>query len=149
MTEEAMWLAFIKDNPALKDSKYDAWSFGGNDTMANELAELVINNVKTGTTSVYEMYKMYDSPLPPVGGLNIILDAQENAICITETTKVYMCPFNKVSVNHALREGEGDYSLEHWRKVHKQFFTEELAKYEKAFDEEMLVVCEEFKVVYK
>lgn len=147
MTEEAMWLAFIKENPELKDSKYDAWSFGGNDTMANERAELVINNVKTGTTSAYEMYKMYDSPLPPVGGLNIILDAQENAICMTETTKVYMCPFNKVSVNHALREG--DYSLEHWRKVHKKFFTEELAKYEKDFDEEMLVVCEEFKVIYK
>ena len=149
MRSKEMWLEFIKNNPTFKNRKYDAWCFGGGDVIANELAELVLDGIKTATASAYELYEMDNSPLPPVGGLNIILDAQENAICITETTKVYVCSFNKISADHAFKEGEGNRSLEYWREVHKEFFTNALSEYNQSFDEDMLVVCEEFKVIYK
>jgi len=148
MNEKEMWDLYIKSND-VKSKAYDAWSFGGGPSMANELATLVVNGIKTATTSAYQLYELENSPLPPIGGLNIILDAHNNAVCITETTKVYTCPFLEVSEEHAFKEGEGDKSLKYWRKVHKDFFSRELKAYNLDFDEKMLVVCEEFKVIFK
>lgn len=66
-----MWLSFIKEHPKFKGKQYDAWCFG---VSANELVELVLNKIKTATALAHELYKLDNSPLPPVGGLNIILD---------------------------------------------------------------------------
>lgn len=143
-----MWNLYIKSNK-VKNKTYEAWSFGADPLMATELAKLVVEGIKTATASAYPLYQLEKEPLPPVGGLNIILDGDNNAVCITETTKVYTCPFIEVSDNHAFKEGEGDRSLSYWRKVHEDFFSKELKEYGLEFDEEMLVVCEEFKVVFK
>ncbi|NMM63636.1 ASCH domain-containing protein [Clostridium sp. P21] len=148
MTEKEMWNIYTKNN-YVKNKTYDAWCFGGNASKANKLAKLVVNGMKTATTSAYQLYEIDNSPLPPIGGLNVILDSDNNAVCITETTKVYTCPFNQVSESHAFKEGEGDLSLTYWRKVHIDFFSKELNVYNLDFDENMIVVCEEFKVVWK
>ena len=86
--------------------------------------------------------------LPETGAYSIILDSDDQAVCITRTTKVYVTPFSQVTADHAFKEGEGDRSLEYWRKVHKKFFTEDLKEAGLSFDEEMKLVCEEFEVVY-
>ena len=148
MNEKEMWNLYI-NNSSVENKSYDAWSFGGGPSMANELATLVLNGVKIATASAYQLYELENSPLPPIGGLNIILDSDNNAICITETTKVYTCPFLEVSEEHAFKEGEGDKSLSYWRKVHRDFFSREFRAYGLNFDERMLVVCEEFKVIFK
>lgn len=148
MTEKEMWNLYTKNNH-VKNKTYDAWCFGGDTLIANELAKLVVNGVKTATASAYQLYKLDNSPLPPLGGLNIILDSDKNAVCITETTKVYTCPFGEVAESHAFKEGEGDCSLSYWRKVHKDFFSKELKLYDLDFDENMMIVCEEFEIVWK
>lgn len=149
MTENEMWSVFTDENPTFKNKRYDAWCFGGGIVSANELAKLVYDKTKTATTSAFELYEIENSPLPQIGGLNIILDTNDNAICITETTKVYVCRYNEVSEEHAFMEGEGDRSLEYWKRVHKDFFTIAMNEIDKLFDEEMLVVCEEFKVIHR
>jgi uncharacterized protein YhfF len=148
MTEKEMWNLYTKNNH-VKNKTYDAWCFGGNASIANELAKLVVNRIKTATASAYQLYEIENSPLPPIGGLNIILDSDNNAVCITETTKVYTCPFGEVSESHAFKEGEGDFSLAYWRKVHKDFFSKELKVHDLDFDENIIIVCEEFEVVWK
>jgi len=148
MTKKEMWNLYTKNNH-VKNKTYDAWCFGGNASIANELAKLVVNRIKTATASAYQLYEIENSPLPPIGGLNIILDSDNNAVCITETTKVYTCPFGEVSESHAFKEGEGDFSLAYWRKVHKDFFSKELKVHDLDFDENMIIVCEEFEVVYQ
>ena len=77
------------------------------------------------------------------------MDGNGNAVCIIKISKVYVTPFNKVSKDHAFKEGEGDRTLDYWRKVHIDFFSKEYANNNRVFDEEALVVCEEFEVVYK
>ena len=148
MNEKDMWDLYIKNNDVINET-YDAWSFGGEASMVDELAKLVVNGIKTATTSAYQLYELENSPLPPICGLNIILDADNNAVCITETTKVYTCLFSEVSEEHAFKEGEGDKSILYWRKVHKEFFSRELKAYNINFDDEMVVLCEEFKVVFR
>ena len=55
----------------------------------------------------------------------------------------------KFDIRLANIEGEGDKSLRYWREVHKNFFKRELEALNMEFIEDMLVVFEEFEVVYK
>ena len=139
MTAEEMW------NQSGLTGEYDAWSFGDD---ADKLAQLVKDGIKTATCSAYCFYEMEEEDLPEAGAYNIILDSDDQAVCIIRTTKIYITSFNEVTADHAFKEGEGDRSLEYWRDVHKSFFTEELKEVNLQFDEEMKLVCEEFEVVY-
>ena len=55
---------------------------------------------------------------------------------------------NEVPEEFAIAEGEGDRTYRHWWQVHKAFFTQELKRIEREFTEDMLVVCERFKVIH-
>ncbi len=125
---------------------YEAWSFG---EAPDKLADLVLRGIKTATCSAYDLYLIDHEPLPKTGDYSVILDSNEEAVCIIKSIKVYVTEFNRVSEDHAFKEGEGDRSLEHWRRVHENFLTNELASVNKSFDENTKVVCEEFEVVYK
>ena len=125
---------------------YEAWSFG---VAPDKLAELVVQGVKTATCSAYDLYEINHEPIPQPGDYSIILDSNEKAVCIIKTLKAYVTKFNAVSEEHAFKEGEGDRSLEYWRRVHVSFLTSELSSAHKVFDENTKVLCEEFEVVYK
>ena len=125
---------------------YEAWSFG---EAPDKLANLVLQGIKTATCSAYDLYLIDNEPLPQTGDFNVILDSNDEAVCIIKTLKVYITEFNQVSEEHAFKEGEGDRSLSYWRKVHVSFLADELASVNKTFDENTKVVCEEFEVVYK
>lgn len=150
MSAENMWDAFLSapNDSAVKCESYSAWPFGANETQAKELAELVKAEDKTATSSLYLLYEMDDEPLPEVGEYNIITDWNGAAEVITKTTRVNIIPFNQVDETFARKEGEGDKSLDDWRKTHVEFFDNELVAMDKTFQEDMYVVCEEFQVVY-
>ena len=87
--------------------------------------------------------------MPKKDEYSVILDSNDEAVCIIKTIKVYLERFSSISSEYALKEGEGDKSIEYWKKVHKDFFTKELEEAGLEFDEDMIVVCEEFELVYK
>ena len=115
--------------------------------MASELGELVRVGVKTATTSALWAYEP-DESLPQVGELSVVLDGDEKPLCIIETTEVRTVTFIEVDASFAFDEGEGDRSLEYWRRAHERFFTRTLPEMGKTFSETMPVVCERFKKVY-
>ena len=86
--------------------------------------------------------------LPEAGQFNVITDWSGKAQCITRTKKITILPFREVGEDLAFIEGEGDKSLDYWRKAHISFFTRELEKLNMEFSEDMLVVFEEFEVFY-
>ena len=140
MTSEELW----KRSGLI--GKYEAWSFG---EVPDKLADLVLQGIKTATCSAYDLYLINNEPLPQTGDYSVILNSNEEAVCIIKTLKVYVTEFNQVSEEHAFKEGEGDRSLDYWRKVHESFLTNELASVNRLFNENTKVVCEEFEVVYK
>ena len=144
MTPQEMWNAYKKINPSIGD-EIDAWAFG---VEADFLADLVLKGEKTATASAYDLYALEDEPLPQEGTFDIILDSQNQAICIVEITKVSVQPFHQVSADHAYKEGEGDKSLAYWRQVHEEFFTEWLEEAGLTFTPDSKVVLEEFRKVY-
>ena len=145
MTGIELWNLFAKENNIDKNN-CEAWAFG---VEADVLANLVVTGEKTATASAYPLYGVEDEPLPSAGEYSVILDSKDNAVCVIQTTKVYVIPFNEVTEEQAFKEGEGDKSLEYWRKVHKKFFTECMEEAGLKFSSDMKVVCEEFVVVYK
>ncbi|MBP5256604.1 MAG: ASCH domain-containing protein [Clostridia bacterium] len=140
MTAEELW------RRSGLSGEYEAWAFG---EAPDELAGLVVQGIKTATCSAYELYLIDKEPLPQSGNYSVILNSNEDAVCIVKTLKVYVTEFIRVSEEHAFKEGEGDRSLDYWRRVHERFLTDELASVNKSFDENTKVVCEEFEVIYK
>ena len=145
MTGKELWDLFTKENN-IDENNYEAWAFG---VEADVLANLVVTGEKTATASAYPLYEVEEEPLPAAGEYSIILDSKDNAVCVIQTTKVYVIPFNEVTEEQAFKEGEGDKSLGYWREVHEKFFTECMGEAGLKFTYDMKVVCEEFVVVYK
>ncbi len=128
-----------------KPKNVSAWQFGGT---PDYLAQLVIDGIKTATCSAYDLYQLEGAPLPQVGEYSIVLNGKEEPACIIQTTEVQIIPFNEVSEQFAFDEGEGDRSYTYWKDVHVDFFTDELNGTGNEFCEDMLVVCERFKLVH-
>lgn len=145
MTEQEIWQAFVESNPDAGRSSYTAWQFGDD---PDQLARLVLEGLKTATAGIEVLYELEQEPLPAVGDYSIILDSRERPVCVIRTTRVYVVPFDQVSPAHAWKEGEGDRSLDYWRRVHRDFFTGELEEAGLAFRGDLPVVCEEFEVVF-
>ncbi|MBQ9827955.1 MAG: ASCH domain-containing protein [Lachnospiraceae bacterium] len=145
MTDKELWDKYAAEND-VRDAEYEAWAFGGDPDL---LAELVKDGIKTATASAYPLYEIEGEPLPEAGEYSVIRDSGDEAVCIIRTKRVYVAPFKEVSAEHAYKEGEGDRSLEYWRKVHEEFFAECMEEAGLAFTPDMDVVCEEFEVVYK
>ena len=139
MTAQEMW------NASGIQAEYEAWPFGDD---PDTLAELVRTGVKTATASAYPFYELEGEDLPKAGEYSVILNTKDEAVCIIRTTKVYVTPYREVTAEQAWKEGEGDRSLDYWRRVHEAFFRKELEAVGLIFTEDMGVVCEEFEVVY-
>lgn len=144
MTHQEMWAACKAVNPNAGED-YMAWAYGDD---PDTLAELTRTGMKTATASSGPLYALEGEPLPEAGEYSVVLNSRDEAVCVTHTTRVYTMPFCEVTADHAYKEGEGDRSLEYWRRVHENFFRAELAEAGLEFSPEMPVVCEEFEVVY-
>ena len=139
MTAEELW------NESGLTGDYEAWAFGG---APDKLARLVMSGVKTATCSSRTLMHLEGEPMPKPGDHSVILDSAGAAVCIIRTTRVYVEIFDRVTEDHAFKEGEGDRSLGYWREIHREFFTEELGAVGLPFDEGSELVCEEFELAY-
>ena len=137
MTDKELWLE------SGLDGEFDSFSF-----YDDFLLDLVMNKTKMGTSSLYDMYQYLNEELPKENSYSVILDSSDNAKCIIKNKSVNILPFNKVDDRLAYLEGEGDKSLEYWKNTHREFFANELKEINKEFNEDMLIVFEEFELVY-
>lgn len=155
MSEETVknyWQNFLStlpaDSPYLSKS-YLAEGWGDSPKMADELGALIAQGIKTGTCSALWGWEAEGNPIPEKGIITIVLDGKGEPLCIVETTEVFIRDYNEVDADFARAEGEGDLSLEYWREAHRNFFSRTLPKIEKEFSEEMPLVCERFRMIYK
>lgn len=112
--------------------------FGDSPELIDKISNLIVAGIKTATCSSYNP----DSKPVEVGHRVVVLNSVNQPVCVIETIKVDVIPFNKVSDDFARKEGEGDLSLKFWRKEHKRFFRKQ-----GIFSEDMLLLCEEIKVI--
>jgi uncharacterized protein YhfF len=150
--KESIWQAYIsslrEDHPHRYQALPAAWGFGNTPEMADELGSLVQSGVKTATCSLLSEYELDAEPLPQVGDLSIILDGDENPLCIIETVEMEVKPMSEVDEQFAYDEGEGDRSLAYWREAHWRYFSKICVQKKLTPVENMPLVCERFRVVY-
>jgi uncharacterized protein YhfF len=145
---EAMWQAFCAGTDVHADTPYQSWYFGNSAEMAVELAELVLAGKKCATASSTAMNQLEPEKAPVERGYSVVTDFDGHPIGVIQTTEIRHLPFNQVDEEFASDEGDGDQSLEYWRDVHWCYFTNEASKHGFQFDENSIVCCERFELLF-
>lgn len=118
-----------------------AWAFGDTPEMAEELLELVLQGVKTATSSALEDYGE-DEAIAEAGAVEVVLDGAGVPRAAIRIVSVEIRRFDEVDAEFAAAEGEGDRSLAYWRTAHEEFFS----RYG-LFRPDMPIVCERFELI--
>ena len=126
----------MKQLPIIKNEQIEVWSF-----YASTLFDLVKSGVKTATCYLSSGEDFVDkfSTLKSNTGEELNL----------ETVAAFELLFYEVTEEMARLEGEGDLSLEYWRKAHFDFFNKELKQCGKSFTYDTKIIFVIFKVVQK
>ena len=143
------WTGFCKSHSVDPDEPYQVWYFGNSAAMADELTELVLAGRKVATASLLRTNEIDPSDAPIVGGYRVVTDFRGEPKCVLKTTEIEHVPFCDVTPEFAAAEGEGDLSLDYWRTVHRDYFEREAKQYGFDFDDESIVCCERFRLLYK
>lgn len=122
--------------------------FSDNEKDANECAKLAKRGIKRATSHSLLALQYRKEPLPKVGDFTVVTNWNGKAQCIVQTTGVKFKPFFSIDLEYAELEGEGDKSLEHWKKTHWEYYERELKPFNRVPSDSMIVVCEEFEKVF-
>ena len=144
MSAEELWNLFKQEVDVGDCDEFLARSFPDADHAAN----LILQGEKTAASLAHPLFQEKKDALPHIGGYSVVLDANGGAVCIIQTTKVYVSRFNQINEEHARMEGDSDKSLKAWTKKHRDLFSSQLQEVGLTFSDDMRVLCEEFKVVY-
>ena len=127
---------------------FDVFAFGDSPEMADDLLALVLSGQKRATATRLKVYELEGFGPPCPGDLSLILDGHNKPACVIETTKAPHVPFEDVDAEFAYIEGEGDRSLEYWRRVHLAYYARECVAEGSELDARELIVCEQFKCIW-
>jgi len=128
---------------------FEAFHFDDNEPSANDLANLVLSGTKRATAGLVWSFENASMPLPKVGDLSVVTSWAGTPMCVIETQRVDIVPFEEVSADFAATEGEGDGSLQYWQQAHRSYFGRECQRIGREPNARMPVVCEHFAVIYR
>ncbi|MGD8233535.1 ASCH domain-containing protein [Vibrio sp. TRT 1302] len=143
---------YLNSLPAERAAQHTSFSsdyYCNDEYNANLCADLILRGEKRASCSMEYWYRHEGEPMPQVGHLQVVTDWQGNPVCIVEISSVSTSRYCDVSAEFAAEEGEGDKSLQWWREAHWNFFSKECAELGIEPTQEMMLVLERFKVVYK
>lgn len=142
------WKTFLlKQNLPLDTPVYDVFYFGNTKSVANLCAQLVLDQKKKATSSLYKAYELENQPLPEVGNYSIVVDFDYHPVCIIQTTAISILAFDNMTFEICKREGEDD-NLQSWVDHHHEFFTQDALDYGFTFTPDMDVLFEDFHLIY-
>jgi uncharacterized protein YhfF len=117
------------------------WCFVDNKEMADALFDLVVRGEKTATSY------LFDNSINENNGFSILTNWEKTQRAILLTTNKYVTEFDKVTLEHAFKEGEKDKSLKTWKEIHKDFFEKQSSLKNQKFNNNSKIICEEFILV--
>jgi len=121
--------------------------YGDSPALSEELLALIRQGRKRAGTSLLWAMEADGEQLPRVGDIEIVLDHQNRPALITRIASVEVVQYSEVTPEYASIEGEGDGSLEYWRRGHWAFFGRECARIAREPSKSMPVVCSVFEVL--
>ena len=144
------WQLFVRSQQEDPTPRFmEAFHFDDNEPSANELARLVLAGTKRATASLVWSYEKAPVPLPKAGDLSVVTDWAKTPLCVIQTQRVDIVPYDDVPEEFAATEGEGDGSLTYWRRAHWAYFGRECQRIGRIPEPGMPVVCERFEVIFR
>ena len=144
----AFWNRFLESKNLPKDTTYaTSFYFGAGEEMAKELLDLVLQGKKRATTSALPSFEAEGEKVPEVGDYIILTEFDGTPRCVAQDVAVLIKPFCEMTFDIVKREGE-DECLETWQENHRKFFGMDAEALGYTFNENTLVVFEDFEVVY-
>ncbi len=110
--------------------------------LRRKLVEAVLRGAKTATAGLRADFAPHTSePLPQAGDRCVLLDFDDQAVALVETTELRVLRAADVDLAFAIDEGEGFETVADWRRAHEAFWKEQ------EIGDDTLIVAERFKVV--
>jgi uncharacterized protein YhfF len=122
--------------------------YGDSPELSRQLLALIRSGQKRAGTGLLWWHEHEGEPFAQAGDIEIVLTHDHQPSIVTRVTRVEVLPYREVGAEYAAIEGEGDGSLDFWRKAHWHYFSRVCASIGEVPTEEMLVVCSVFEVLH-
>lgn len=143
------WKEFQKRNSEYENIlQPQSFYFGDKKKVADECAELVVKGVKKATSPSVWWFEKNNEKLPKTGDLTIVTNWEGEPKAIIKTIRVEIVKFKNITPEYASVEGEGDKNLEYWKRVHWEYYSNEMKKFGESPTEDMEIVCEYFEKIW-
>ncbi|HET9089075.1 MAG TPA: ASCH domain-containing protein [Acidimicrobiales bacterium] len=121
-------------------------------SLRDRLIRAILDGRKVATTSLALEYEIGHETMPCIGQRSVVLDSDNQPVCVIETVEVTIVPLGEVDLGHVVDEGEGHATVSDWRKGHENFWRSRemvasLGGVAPILDDSTLVVLERFRVV--
>ncbi len=142
------FLDTLNPNVRTTYTSFSSEHFCGDKKNANICSDLIKRGIKTAGCSMKYWYEQGGEKMPQVRHLTVVTDWDGNPTSIIEIISVAESRYLDVTEEFAHAEGEGDRTLEWWRKAHWDFFSQECREEGITLSSDVLLILERFKVVY-
>jgi uncharacterized protein YhfF len=133
---------------ALAPGPVRAEAYGDSSELSIKLLSLMRSGRKRAATFLLWACEHDGEPIAKTGDIEIVLDHLGEPALVTRIIRSEIVPYCEVTAEYAAIEGEGDGSLEYWRKAHWAFFSRECKRIGREPTESMPVVCNIFEVLH-
>ena len=112
----------------------------------------ILEGRKTTTTSLAQEYEIGRETLPRRGQRSVVVDSDNQPVCVIETVDAIIVPLGGVDFAHVEDEGEGHATISDWRTGHENFWrskemTDSLGGTALELDDATPVVLERFRLM--
>jgi uncharacterized protein YhfF len=122
--------------------------YGDSAELSEELLSLIKSGRKRAGTGLLWVYERDGEHIARAGDVEIVLDHLQEPALVTRIISSEIVPYCEVTAEYAAIEGEGDGSLDYWRKAHWAYFSRECERIGREPSESMPVICNIFEVLY-
>ena len=148
---ETFWqgyLSTLSEEDRMNAPTYAVDQFANSPEAATKFGKLVRDGVKTTTSSLVWGLEHLGEPSPKVGNIELIVDGNDEPLCIIELTEVKIKPFNSADEQFAFEYGEGDRTLAFWLSDNWDFHSRWCIEIGREASETMPIVFQRFRVLY-
>lgn len=145
-----MWQEYVEARPAAVAAcgEHTVERFGDSAELADELLELVLSGRKRATAELVDEFRARGDELPRVGSHWVVCDGSGAPRLVLRSTELRLGTFDRVDAAFAADEGEGDRTLETWRRGHRSYWERTCAARDAQWSEGDEIVLERFRVVW-
>ena len=142
------WVKVKKKETGITGDFVDAWGFGDNPELMDELLGYVLEGIKRTSTDLLKESELEGWPNNHEGDYSIILDGRGLPAAVIKNVSVRRVKYRDVDADHAYWEGEGDRTLETYFLEHDKYYMRRGEALGFEFNKDMLVDLCRFELVY-